>query len=60
MTTEISKNLTQYSGREGLMYQITVKKGSHGSDQLFGWVLLNKAELEKLVMDYIQFKLGGN
>jgi hypothetical protein len=60
MTTEINKNLTQYCGKEGLEYQITVNDdGRSGHSNGYIYLCLTKAELDALVLAYIKFKLGA-
>jgi predicted RecB family endonuclease len=58
-TTDISNELTRYAGKEGEMYQITVKAGATGNNQFSSWLCVTEAELNKIVQDYIAFKLTG-
>jgi len=39
------------------MYQITVKAGAQGGNKFFSWLCVTEEELNKIVLDYLAFKL---
>ena len=62
MTTPINDQLTEYFGKTGLEYQITVNIKTHKTGTtagLFSYICLPKTEMDKLVLDYINFHLGN-
>jgi len=56
MTTDINNNLTQFCGKTGLEYQITVRS-KNNSPVMFEWITLTEEQMNNLVIDYIKFKL---
>ena len=59
MGTQISDIITRYAGKEGTMYQLTVKAGAIGQNNFSSWLCVTEEELNRIVQDYISFKLSG-